>query len=261
MMRIALFLLTLLGCLAPAAEATPLVFHWEDRFTESEQEKLERWIVEVDAALTKLTGPAPFKKHIHFHRLQDAREPVPWAHTTRGRRQGVHFHVDPAFSLAAFRADWTASHELSHLIIPYLGRRHAWFAEGFASYMQYQVMAAGGMVSAQELDAIYRRRFERAAGGYGFDDLSFVDAATRLHAARQYPTLYWGGAVFFWNTDRALRARDSSLTSTLRRYLQCCRMANDNLDTLVARLDGLSTGSTFADELQKFRVNPGFPQF
>ncbi len=255
------FAALLLLIVSHPALASSLVFHWEDRFAPSEQEKLESWIVEVDAALTELTGPTPFRKHIHFHRLNEAREPVPWAHTTRGSRQGVHFHVDPAFPLEAFRADWTASHELSHLVIPYLGRRHAWFAEGFASYMQYQVMAASGMVAAQDLETIYRKRFERAAGRYELDELSFADAAERLRAARQYPTLYWGGAVFFWNADRALQARDSSLISILRRYLSCCRMANDDLEGLVQRLDELSDSSTFQGELQKFRASPGFPRF
>jgi len=69
---------------------------------------------------------------VHFHR----RDAGALGHTRRSRRQSVHFYVDPQFSYDALRRDWTASHELSHLVLPYLGAEHIWFAEGFASDMQ-----------------------------------------------------------------------------------------------------------------------------
>lgn len=70
------------------------------------------------SALEDLIAPLPFDIDIHFYRVIDRGEPVPWANTRRGRRQGINFHVGPAFRRRAFYADWTAPHELSHLLIP-----------------------------------------------------------------------------------------------------------------------------------------------
>src|SRR5690606_12588924 len=107
----------------------------------------------------------------------------------RWRGQHVHFHVDPRHPPEAFRGDWTAPHELSHLILPYLGRPAAWFAEGFASYMQYQVMIAMGLLSEAEAGERYRERIGRAAERYRYPEISFVEAAPRLHDDRQYPVM------------------------------------------------------------------------
>ena len=240
---------------------TDLRFYWKDAFSTAEQQKLEAWVREVQTTLESMTGPPPFPVHITFYRRDDASRPIPWANTTRGSRQGVNFHVNPDFPAEAFRDDWTASHELSHLLIPYLGRRHAWFAEGFASFMQYQVMVAGGVVSAADLPGIYRQRFDRERNRYEYEALPFDEAAPLLRADRRYPTMYWGGAVYFWQADQALRADGQTLTSLLRRYLACCRQQGHNLEALIATLDRLAGRNVFSARLQTFRSEPGFPRY
>jgi len=206
-------------------------------------------------------GPLPFTLHIYLHRYDGAREPVPWAQTQRSSAQGVHFYVNADFSARALRADWTAPHELSHLIIPYLGRQHAWFAEGFASYMQYQVMVAAGVITAQQAHEKYLQRFERAQGKYAMQDMPFSEAAPKLRDQRQYPTMYWGGAIYFWQVAQQLRAQDKNLIAVLRDYLACCRRNRDGLDELVAQLDEVSQSQVFSRTLQEFRHSRGFPAF
>ncbi len=249
------------GTHAWAELRTDLRFYWKDAFSTAEQQKLEAWIRDVQTTLESMTGPPPFPVHVTFLRADDANRPIPWAHTTRGSRQGVNFHVNPAFSAEAFRADWTASHELSHLLIPYLGRRHAWFAEGFASFMQYQVMAVGGVVSDADLPDIYRQRFDRERRRYPYEALPFADAAPLLRAERRYPTMYWGGAVYFWQADQTLRADGQNLTALLRRYLACCRQQGHDLEGLVTALDQLAGRDVFSTRLEKFRSEPGFPYY
>lgn len=246
-----------------AAPATAeLRFHWQDRFTPSEQAQLKSWIVTTDAALTELVGELPFTRHIFFHRRENAREPVPWAHTQRGSKQGVHFHVDPRYSLEEFLADWTAPHELSHLVIPYLGRSRAWFAEGFASYMQYQVMGKMGIMQADEIEARYDSRFEREEGRYDLLHMPFAEAAPKLRSRGQYPTMYWGGAVYFVQVDRWLKDNaDTNLLDTLRRYVDCCRMQTRGLDELIAALDQVVQANVFHECLTTFETRPGFPEF
>ena len=246
------------GLLFSSAARADLIWHWEDHFSSTEKAKLQAWITETADAVEDFVAPYPFDVHIHFHRTA-SRSPVPWANTIRSRRQGVNFHVNPDFSADALRRDWTAYHELSHLLIPYLGRRHSWFAEGFASYMQYQVMHAHEVITAGEMASMYRLKIGRAERRYRMDDMPFVEAAPRLRAQRQYPTMYWGGAVYFLRVDEALKDADTSLPEILREFVECCRRNTRGVDNLVATLDRLADSTAFRDELARVRTLPGFP--
>lgn len=245
-----------------AAEGrTALVFHFEDRFSSSEQEMLTEWITEVSAAMTSLVGALPFDVEVRLLR-QRSGGPVPWANTLRGRHQGVRFHVDTRYPLERFRKDWTAPHEFSHLILPYLGRKNAWFAEGFASYMQYQVMHAMGVLTEDDVARRYRTRIDKAARNYGYPDRPFVDAAPRLRAEGKYPTMYWGSAVFFLHLSQELkRETNLTLSELLARYLYCCRRTSDSLNRVIATFDELIGSSVVSGELATFRNRQGFPRY
>lgn len=246
------------GLLPSPAEAK-LYFYWEADFPAETRTELQDWLRDAFEALEEHVGVLPLPVHVHIHRRSPADEPVPWASTRRGKRQGVDFYVDPRYAAGRFRADWTAAHEFSHLVLPYLGREHAWFAEGFASYMQYRVMQTQGVLSAEEVQARYRRNIERARRAYDLPQRSFVAAAPRLCEEGRYPTMYWGGAVYFQRVERRLQADGNSLQSVLQRYLRCCRRNAGEIDQLVATLDRLAGSTAFRDTLARFRQTPGFP--
>ncbi|NND60641.1 MAG: hypothetical protein HKN49_10265 [Gammaproteobacteria bacterium] len=235
-----------------------LQFHFDDQFDAEQRDQLKGWVSEVASGVEALVGEFGFDVHIHFRRAR-SREPVPWANTLRGRRQGIRFHVDPRHSESRFRDDWTASHELSHLVLPYVGRRDSWFAEGFASYMQYQVMHANGVLSADAAARRYNERLDNARRNYRYPRQPFLAVTGQLRRDRAYRTLYWGGAAYFIDVDRVLRAQGSSLVTVLGAYLDCCRRNTAELDSLVADLDRLSGSSVFSDTLHRYRRTPGFP--
>lgn len=237
-----------------------LHFHWQARFDDATQTMVRNWLTESFAALEAHVGALPIPVHVHIHRKSPADEPVPWAQTRRGRPQGVDFYIDPRFARDDFRQDWTAAHELSHLILPYLGSKHAWFAEGFASYMQYQVMQAKGVLTEAETERRYRSNIARAERNYRLHDKSFVDAAPQLRAEGRYPTMYWGGAVYFRRVEAALRHNGRSLQAVLSTYLRCCRRNYDDLDHLIATLDRLAGRPYFSQEYTRLRNSKGFPE-
>ena len=107
-----------------------IVWHWEDRFSRQEQQKLKKWLFTITYGVEQTLGIYPFEVHYYIHRRNFASEPVPWANTDRNYKQSVHFHVDPSFSFQEFIDDWTAPHEISHLSIPFVGRNQSWFSEG-----------------------------------------------------------------------------------------------------------------------------------
>ena len=59
--------------------------------------------------------------------------------------------MDPDRPLDDLRTDWTATHEFSHLLLPYVSRRDRWLSEGLASYYQNVLRARDGRLS--ETDA------------------------------------------------------------------------------------------------------------
>lgn len=246
--------------LASSAQAD-IIWHWQDDFSGREKARLKVWITRTVAAVETLVGPYPFDVHIHFYNMPGRGEPVPWANTRRGRVQGVNFYVDPSSSLQSFLEDWTAPHELSHLLIPSVGDRYGWFAEGFASYMQYQVMMELGVLNQKQVADNYQRHVTRAYENYPFHRLPFDRAAGELRRRRAYPTLYWGGAVYFLQADFKLRQQNSSLTELLAHYVACCRTQPKRLADLVEKLDGLSDSDIFSSQLRAMKKQRGFPAF
>lgn len=245
-----------------ASAHAQLQFEWRDRFSEHEETMLTDWLQQTYAALQEAVGPLPFDVLIYFHRADRGSGPVPWAHTQRGSRQGVHFYVNTRQSARSFLSDWTASHELSHLVIPYLGERHAWFAEGFASFMQFQVMRQLGVIDQGEMMKRYLVRFEKARSRYTYDDVPFAEAAPQLRSQGQYPTMYWGGALYFWQVNQALQQQgEGDLIAVLREYLACCRMRRQGLQGLTKQLDQLSDTVLFTSTLTEFRSRAGFPRY
>lgn len=248
--------------LIPLTTQAQLRFHWEDSFSGAEQEKLTEWVEGTTDALESLVGEIPFDIHVYLHRADTSRGPVPWGQTRRGSRQGVLLHVNPRFALQDLNADWTLAHELSHLVIPYFGDRYSWFAEGFASFMQYEVMKAEGVLTEVEAQQRYRERVERAAGRYRWDHLPFAEAAPQIRAARQYPTMYWGGAVYFRRIHDALgEQKQSDLLSVLAGYLTCCRMRRTSMDGMLVQLDEISGTRLFTDTMKEFTTRKGFPVY
>lgn len=236
-----------------------LLWHWEDSFTPSEQDKLRAWLEDTHAALERYGGPLPFDVHLYMHRRDKQTQPVPWANTQRNQEQALHFYVDPQFSRQAFMDDWTAAHEFSHLLLPYVGRSNAWFAEGFASYLQHSVMVELGVITAREALLRRGRKMDKAVAALRNSTVSLPDNMPELKAQRSYPTFYWGGAVYFERVDAALMQQGSSLQGALRSYVACCRLGRRGLDALVSVLNEVSGSHAFASELEAMRTVSGVP--
>ena len=164
------------------------IYKWKDDFSEAEKTKVKKWLGITYRAVKARIGEYPFDVHLFIYRKDNQSEPCPWANTCRYPNQQVHFHIDPSYSLEEFLKDWTAPHELSHLAIPYIGEKETWFSEGFASFMQYQVMEEMGLVTVSQRDSSYSAKVNAASQSYTGNQ-SFGSEAMELKKNNNYTAM------------------------------------------------------------------------
>jgi hypothetical protein len=143
-------------------------------------------------------------------------------------------------------ADWVLVHEMVHLALPELGRRHNWLAEGLAVYVEGIARAQFGNRDVSDVWAEYRHSMPLGlphAGEGGMD---------------QTPTwarTYWGGALYCLQTDVRLREQTGNrvgLQSALRAILKETggyRAERDIDDVL--RIGDAATGTQVLQDLYR----------
>jgi hypothetical protein len=180
---------------------------------------------------------------------------VPWAYTRRDKKGSVHFHVDARFGLTKFVDDWTIYHELAHMALPYLGQEYRWLSEGFASYMQYQIMAQAGVLKGSLAES-YSNKINPHLRWFN-SDLTAASIATRLMDNNQYPAAYWGSAYFFIKADSQLRKlHNITLTELISHYQDCCRANDNNITDVISSLDDILDDKIFANLLKSYKNSP-----
>lgn len=231
-------------------------FIWEDSFTDEQKEKVIIWIDSVANSVQRTVGQYPFDITFTIFKYANAGEPVPWAHTSRGKDQGVHFYINPNFSLDEFLEDWTAQHEISHLAIPFLGKKHAWFAEGFATFLQYQVMHEMGIYTEDELQAVYDYKFSLKKEALSKNE-PMQGLLKKYKSQGAYHLMYWGGVSYFYLVNEKLKKQGSSVTKALQSYLKSSREDDYDLKDVLSSLDKAVEGRPFFEEYWRFKSTTG----
>jgi hypothetical protein len=143
-------------------------------------------------------------------------------------------------------ADWVMVHEMVHLALPELGRRHNWLAEGLAVYVEGIARAQFGNRDVSDVWAEYRHSMPLGlphAGEGGMD---------------QTPTwarTYWGGALYCLQADVAIREQTGNrigLQTALRAILKETggyRTERDIDDVL--RIGDAATGTRVLQDLYR----------
>ena len=186
---------------------------------------------------------------------------VAFGRVTRRNGTGIDLFVDLDSPIEAFYADWTATHEFSHLLIPRMSGRHRWIAEGFASYYQNVIMSRAG----QYTSAVARQKllagFER--GRAARPELSPNEAARAGMRTARYK-IYWSGAALFLIADVQLRQRSDgreSLDTVLGRFQHCCLPSGRRWSgpELLQQFDALIDEPVFMPLYRQYADAPGFP--
>jgi hypothetical protein len=228
--------------------------HGLSSFNSEQQKMLTKWLSTGVNATRSALGVYPRVLELYVY-PRKSNQPVPWAHTRRDENESIHFYIDTRFPLEKFVKDWTIYHEMAHLALPYLGSDYSWFSEGFASFMQYQIM-----LKAEVLEGSAEQRYQQKISPHlrWFNsDLAAAEVARRLMAKKNYPAGYWGGAYFFVLANQQLTAKhNTSLIQVIESYQECCRLKDKTIQDVVQSLDRIIQGKLFSELLRQYQEEP-----
>jgi hypothetical protein len=91
--------------------------------------------------------------------------------------------------------DWVMVHEMVHLAIPYVPRRHFWAAEGLAVYVESIARIQAGHVEEKGVWRDFMRQMPKG----------LPQANEGLAQSDSWGRRYWGGALFFLLADIQMR--------------------------------------------------------
>lgn len=187
--------------------------------------------------------------------------PVPFGRVTREGEEKIELYVNTERPIEEFYDDWTATHEFSHLMLPYVSERHRWISEGFASYYQNVLMSRAGRYTALDAWRKLNAGFER--GRASRPELSPNEAASAgVRQARM--KIYWSGAAIALLADIELRERSAgreSLDVVLDRLQRCCLPSTRTWSgpELFSKLDSLVDDAVFMPLYKRYANEAGFP--
>jgi hypothetical protein len=102
---------------------------------------------------------------------------------------------------AALDDDWVMPHEMAHLAVPSVSRRHHWIEEGLAVYVQPIARARAGELRAVDVWREFAKGMPKGVptrGDRGLDDTP------------DWARTYWGGATFCLLADLEMRRRTAN---------------------------------------------------
>jgi hypothetical protein len=106
--------------------------------------------------------------------------------------------VGESADAATLADDWVLPHEMAHLAVPSLSRRHHWLEEGIAVYVQPIARARAGELAPQQVWREFANGMPR--GVPSTSDLGLDDTP-------DWARTYWGGATFCLVADLEIRKR------------------------------------------------------
>lgn len=233
---------------------------------EMDNDSMVRWInataTDVSLAYGRFPNPSPQVVVIPVgNGRSNARSAVPFGRVIRDGGETVELQVDQSQPLEALLSDWTATHEFSHLMLPYVDRKHRWISEGFAQYYQNVLLTRSGaydkLYAWQKIHDGYER------GRQSRPELS-PNGATEGGVRSGLMKIYWSGAAIALMADVRLRENSGgteTLDDVLDKFQACC-LPSDRVWTgpeLFAQFDKLVSTPIFMSLYRRYANTAGFP--
>ena len=230
-----------------------LCIDMDDRTPEG-QRRLRTWIDRSARIVAAYYSRFPARR-IRLQIMADPGNGVRGGHTTNDSGLAIQVRVGTTATDQDLAADWVLVHEMVHLALPEVGRRHLWLAEGLATYVEGIARAQYGNRDIRDVWAEQRRSMPLGlprAGEGGMDETA------------AWGRTYWGGALFCLQAEVAIREQTANrvgLQSALRAILRETTGYGAERDiNEVLRIGDTATGTHVLENLyQLSRTTPQVP--
>jgi predicted metalloprotease with PDZ domain len=235
------------------------------RVSRQQRAKLASWMTTTAESVSLVFGHFPRSQpQILIVPIGSRNEAVPWAHVVRGGGIASEFFVDETRSLREFNSDWTATHELSHMLLPYISSKDRWLSEGLASYYQNVLRARDGRLTEKQAWQRLHSGFQRGLAGTKPASSGESLAEATRSGWDSTMRVYWSGAAMMLEADARLRSRSQgkqSLDTALAALYQCCFDGGKRwrAQEVFDRLDQLTGYEIFSDIYSSHVMNHDFP--
>lgn len=232
-------------------------------FTQQQIDTCMQWLNEAASSVSTVTGNFPQQNvQILLVGIGEQRQAMPWAQVMRGGGIAGHFFIDQNRPLNEFSSDWTPTHELSHMLLPFVSSNDRWLSEGLASYYQNVLRARDGRLSERAAWQKLHEGFRR-----GVDDTHgqrLADVSRNMRENGAYMRVYWSGAAIFMLADIQLRLETDgrqSLDSALAMLHECCMSQSKSWRAreLFTKFDDLTGTSIFNELYDRYVLSGKFP--
>ena len=224
-------------------------------------EWLRRTATAVSLAYGRFPNPSPQVVVLPVEESRRSSSAVPFGRVVRDGGEAIELFVDRDQPLEAYLRDWTATHEFSHLMLPYVAPTHRWVSEGFAQYYQNVLLARSGTYDPLEAWQKLYDGLER--GRHSRPELSPNEATARgMDNGRM--KIYWSGAAIALMADVTLRERSGgtqTLDDVMERLQFCCLPSHRAWTgpELFETLDVLAGSPVFMPLYRRYADTAGFP--
>ena len=222
-----------------------------------------QWLNEVTDALLTVYGELPMDDfRITVRRSSKSGGPVPWGQVERGQPTNVLLVVNPELGYNDLINDWTAFHELSHLLLPYRGHGNIWLSEGLATYYQNIIQARAGLLDETDMWRKIAAGFERGRKEQRWRHYNLTDVSDKLRETRQYMRVHWSGVLFWLTADVKIRTKGAgTLDDVLKQLRDCCERESMSAEAIVHKLDELANDDIFVPLFKEYCETYSIPEY
>ena len=237
--------------------------HFDTSLNAAERKITQQWLKEVTDALLTVYGQFPQDNFdITIKRSSSRTSPVPWGQVDRGKPANVLLVINPDLGYDELISDWTAFHELSHLLLPYRGYGNIWLSEGLATYYQNIIQVRSDLLDDKEMWQKIMAGFTRGSNDQRWRHLNLTDVSDNLRETRQFMRVHWSGVLFWLTADVALRKEGiNSLDSALKKLQDCCAEQSMSAEAIVRKLDQLTGENIFVPLFNEYRNSYSIPAY
>ena len=172
-------------------------------FAESTRATMTRWTETSADVVSRYYHGFPIERALVLAIPEDGDE-IGFAQATGGGGAAILARIGGSTPTAAFADDWVLPHEMIHLGMPFLARRHHWWIEGVATYVEPIARVRAGRVTRERLWGELVERMPNGLPGPGDEGLDRTPTWGRV---------YWGGALFCLLADVEIRAQTGNARS------------------------------------------------